>query len=63
MGDKVKKSLDAIYHKNVRELLEAANELGIHKDSIVSIIQSEGSLYLIFEKTTEINPETPEESA
>lgn len=61
MEEKAKKVLDAIFCSNVRDLLTQANECGITKDSFVSIFEKDGLVFLIFEKTIEINPENSEE--
>lgn len=62
MEKKTKKILDAIFHTNVRDLLDKANSLGVNKENFVSIFEHEGLSFLIFERTVTIEPENTKES-
>lgn len=44
-----KTHLDAIFKPSIRELLETANNMGIHKKDIVDVLKEEGQFFMIFE--------------
>ena len=47
MEGQIKETLHAIKSSTVRDLVEAANNIGVRKDNIISILQEKSGSYVL----------------